>query len=203
MEDEKEKVITTLENLQRDHPSWILQKKPYINDAGFEYLQTSWEDNLYIEKLMDVGQPHIMDGLCNIIEERCGVQLLQIFLEVFSGLLITYSHTALQIPLSLIKWFRNRRFTIPPLDHEVYIPYLYTVLKYPLPKGCTCNPHLDKEREYRDGSFPKEATHSYEELERLRDEKYGVPRYQKQLSYDDIRWYEGRVKALREGRIIW
>lgn len=203
MEDEKEKILTTLENLQREHPSWILQKKPYVNDEGFAYLQTSWEDNLYIEKLMDVGQPSIMDGLCNSIEDRCGIQLLQIFLEVFSGLLIIYSQTALQVPLSLLKWFRNRRFTIPPLDHEVYIPYLYTVLKYPLPKGCTCNPRLDEERALRDGSFPKEVTHSYEELERLRDEKYGVPRFEKPLSYDDIRYYEGRIRALREERIIW
>ena len=155
MENEKEKIITMLEILQRDHPSWILQKKPYVNDLGFTLLQTSWTDNLYIEKLMDVGQPSIMDGLCTYIEERCGVQLLHVFLEVFSGLLITYSETALQVPLSLLKWFRNRRFTIPPLDHEVYIPYLYSVLKYPLPKGCTCNPRLDEERSLRDGSFPK------------------------------------------------
>ncbi len=203
MENEKEKIIISLDTLQRDHPLWILQQKPYVNDLGFEILKAAWVDNLYIEKLMDVGQPSIMDGLCTYIEERCGVQLLYVFLEVFSGLLITYSETALQVPLSLLKWFRNRRFTIPPLDHEVYIPYLYSVLKYPLPKGCTCNPRLEEERALRDGSFPKEQTHSYEELERFRDEKYGVPRYEKPLSYDDIRWYEGRIRALREGRIIW
>ncbi len=203
MENETKEIIRTLQALQRDHPTWILSKKPYINDLGFSQLQEAWKDNLFLEKLMDVGQPHIMDGLCAYIEDECGVQLLHVFLEVFSGLLILYSYDAIQVPLSLIKWFRNRRFELPYFDHEVYVPYLYTVLKYPLPKGCTCNPRLDEERALRTHKLPVENPHTEAEWERMRDEKYGVPRFEKPLSYDDIRWYEGRVRAMREGRIIW